>query len=127
MVVRQLTEGRIVAFARKTGIYLFTGQGAFKVPLTEDVIFPMNPDDGECNFWLFIDFDADKMPPPRALWAPLHVFPVHVASPDEQRYKVWMDARPGSFRIMDPWSEDEIRAGYALYPLRLMSAHRLFP
>ncbi|KAI0050835.1 hypothetical protein FA95DRAFT_1593744 [Auriscalpium vulgare] len=118
IVARHLSERRIIAVFLAGELFLFTEEGVFT---------HANPSLARANYdlntglplkhcpWLLIDASSEKhKPPPDSLVRSPKIFPLHLTSPDEDRYKGWLKQREGIILIMDPWTEDELRDGLAL-------------
>lgn len=127
MVMLQLTEGRIVAVAHNNQVTLFTGEGAFQVPWEPHFVFPSDPTNNRAKFWLFLDFDCEKTPPPPHLYLDgFTVFPIHVTSPTEPRLYRFVKDMKATIRVMNPWPLGELRIGYAECLIACDDVHEFF-
>ncbi|KAI0050838.1 hypothetical protein FA95DRAFT_1555341 [Auriscalpium vulgare] len=117
IVARHLSERRIIAVFLAGELFLFTEEGVFTHanPSLAHADYDLNtglpPKD--CP-WLLIDASTKKHePPPDSLVLSPSIFPLHLTSPDKDRYKGWLKQRQGIVFIMSPWTEDELREGLA--------------
>ncbi|KAI0050837.1 hypothetical protein FA95DRAFT_527203 [Auriscalpium vulgare] len=116
IVARHLSERRIIAAFLTGSLFLFTEEGVFTHPepshANDDLDFGLESED--CP-WLLVDMGINKGDrPPAGLVGSSNIFPLHLTSPDEERYKGWQTQREGMLLIMNPWTEEELSDGLAL-------------
>jgi len=72
------------------------------------------PNSGRIFLWSLIDTDDKVAQVPGYLYG-LHCFPIHAASPNPDRFSVWVKKRtPAVFGFVE-WDIDKLLAGYICY------------
>lgn len=112
MLIRELSQGRIVGIAHRDNVFLFTGQGVFICWKFDGFELPRNRDKKQSSFWLFLDVGDYSTPPP-ALYTGYSVFPIHLVSYGREQCKILEKVRLTVSVDIKMWSNEEIKAGYA--------------